>query len=243
MSASDWTTILSAVVGSHAYGLNHEESDVDRMAFGVAPTEQFHGLMPPTGSAATRVTTAPDSTTHEIGKACSLLLKCNPSVTEMLWMPEYEVITPFGELLVAIRQKFLSKRGVRNAYLGYATAQFKRLVNREDGTFSSDTRLRTAKHARHIWRLLWQAQELHTFATLTVRLNPDRVAQCRAFGETVATDREEGLELAGRMLKVTEVMMDTTDGRLPEHADTAEVELYLRQVRLHWLKSADDVPR
>lgn len=227
----DWSPLLRAVVGSHAYGLNHEGSDVDRMGFAAAPTEAFHGLKPPVGHPATRVTIAPDSTLHEIGKACALMLKCNPSVVEVLWLPDYEVLTPLAEDLLEIRDAFLHRRGVRNAYLGYATGQFKRLRNREDGTFSSDTRNRTAKHARHIWRLLIQAQELHALGSLTVRLAPYQVDLCRAFGDAVVNDPVQGLKDAELMLRVTEQMFDDIRGRLPDAPDEDKVEQYLRHVR------------
>ena len=135
---TDWIPILGGIVGSTAYGLNGPDSDVDRMTFAAAPTATFHGLHAPTGRSATRVTHEPDSVTHEIGKACALMLQCNPSVIEMLWLPDelYETSTDLGRELIEIRSAFLSRQNVRNAYMGYATQQFKRLRNREDGTFS-----------------------------------------------------------------------------------------------------------
>ncbi|MFD7300744.1 DNA polymerase beta superfamily protein, partial [Streptomyces pharetrae] len=36
--------LLSGVVGSTAYGLAHEDSDVDRLGVFAAPTESLHGL-------------------------------------------------------------------------------------------------------------------------------------------------------------------------------------------------------
>ena len=56
-----------------------------------------------------------------------------------------------------------------NAYLGYAQQQFQRLDRRGDGSFSSDTRKRTAKHARHLMRLCRQGYELYTTGRLDVR--------------------------------------------------------------------------
>ena len=77
------------------------------------------------------------------------MLKGNPTVMEICWLNEYEVMTLEGEALIAIRSSFPSAPAVRNAYLGYATQQFRRLESRGDGSFSADTRKRTAKHARH----------------------------------------------------------------------------------------------
>lgn len=230
---TDWTPILSGIVGSTAYGLAGPGSDVDRMAFAAAPTTAFHGLHAPTGKSATRVTHEPDSVTHEIGKACSLMLQCNPSVIEMLWLPVdlYESWTTLGSELIEIRSAFLSRRSVRDAYFGYATQQFKRLRNREDGTFSSDVRKRTEKHARHIWRLITQCRGLYLTGELTIRLTPAEVAFCREFGRVMATNLEEGLERAERLLAVTTMALDSVQSPLPEHPDVEAVEKYLRHAR------------
>ncbi len=95
-------TILRGIVGSTAYGLAHEGSDIDRLGMFVAPTVQFHGLHPPIGKAASRVQTSPsDYTEHEAGKYVSLLLGANPTVTELLWLPDdlYEVRLPEAEAI------------------------------------------------------------------------------------------------------------------------------------------------
>lgn len=186
------TVLLSGIVGSTAYGLDHAGSDVDRIGTYAAPTEAFHGLHPPLGKQASYVTTAPDATYHEAGKLAALLLKCNPTVTELLWLEDYEIRHELGAGLIGIRQSFLSAKAVRNAYLGYATQQMQRLVNRGDGSFSSDTRKRTAKHGRHLWRLLQQGTGLHATGHLTVRLDAASVALCREFGERIGDDADIG---------------------------------------------------
>ena len=144
---TETTIILSGIVGSKAYGLDNEDSDTDRLGIFVAPTVEFHGLYPPTP---THVWTEPDDLTlHEVGKFVRLALKCNPTIMELMWLPDglYDTVHPEGLALVAIRKKFLSARYVKDAYLGYATQQFKKLVDRGDGSFSADTRKRTEKHA------------------------------------------------------------------------------------------------
>lgn len=223
--------LLSGVVGSTAYGLAHEGSDIDRLGCYAAPTVQFHGLHPPLGKAATWVSTGPDVTFHEAGKLAALLLACNPTVTELLWLNEYETCTPLGSDLIGIRGGFLSAASVRNAYLGYATQQFRRIRNRGDGSFSADTRKRTAKHARHLWRLLYQGTELHQTGYLPVRLSPNRAASCRAFGERI----EAGdLDLAETALKDAEVVFDGR-GALPDRPDVDAAEQWLWKVRLDYL--------
>jgi hypothetical protein len=174
------------------------------------------------------VSTKPDATFHEAGKFASLALKVNPTITELLWLPDdlYEVRTRLGNDLISIRRHLLSRTAVRNAYLGYATQQFRRLENRGDGSFSADTRKRTAKHARHLLRLLTQGLELFETGTLTVRLeNPGRY---RDFGVWVASG---DLEAAQREIASAERAFDTAQTPLPERPDEATVEAWLQEVR------------
>ena len=128
----------------------------------------------------------PDATFHEAGKFAALALKVNPTITELMWLPDRTCLRsapPLGEALIGIRSAFLSRAYVNNAYLGYATQQFKRLENRGDGSFSADTRKRTAKHARHLYRLHAQGIMLWQTGRLTVRLPHGDAVLCRAFGE------------------------------------------------------------
>ncbi|GAA3292909.1 nucleotidyltransferase domain-containing protein [Streptomyces cinereospinus] len=216
--------LLSGVVGSTAYGLARAGSDVDRLGLFAAPTEDLHGLHGPKES---HVTTGPDRTLHEAAKWCRLALGGNPTVMELVWLPEelYEVRTPLGDELIGIRSSFLSARRVRDAYLGYATQQFRRLAGRGDGSFSADVRGRTAKHARHLKRLCTQGYELYATGRLTVRVDdPDGY---HAFGERVAADPSAALPLLRRF----EAAFDATPGVLPERPDERAAEAWLRRVR------------
>jgi len=222
------TVLLSGVVGSTAYGLDHEGSDIDRLGTYAAPTEAFHGLHPPLGKQASHVTTAPDATYHEAGKLVHLMLKGNPTVTELAWLDSYEVRSPLGDELIGIRHELLSAHAVRSAYLGYATQQLQRLVNRDDGSFSSDTRKRTAKHSRHLWRLIQQGTDLNSCGRLSVRLDGAQAAMCREFGEKVAAG---DLDLARAYLASAERHFDEDRSALPEQPDVAAAEAWLLRVR------------
>jgi predicted nucleotidyltransferase len=164
--------ILSGVVGSVAYGLAREGSDVDRLGVFAAPATAVAGL-DWTTSRDTTVRQAPDVTLHEARKFLTLALGCNPTVLELLWLPDalYETRTAAGEVLLDLRAALLSERRVRAAYGGYARAQAAKLASRGD-SFSSDTRGRTVKHARHLLRLLRQGRELLVTGRLTVAV-PD----------------------------------------------------------------------
>lgn len=217
--------LLSGIVGSVAYGLATENSDIDRLGLFAQPTEKILGIYPPAQSV---VTTKPDATYHEAGKFAALALKCNPTVTELLWLPGdlYEVKTELGEQLISIRKAFLSREYVRNAYLGYATQQFRRLENRGDGSFSADTRKRTAKHARHLLRLLTQGLNLYEDGELTVRL--DDPEWYRRFGEQVAAG---DIDAGKKEISAAEHAFNAHASALPEKPGFDTVQDWLLDVR------------
>ncbi len=219
------TTILRGIVGSTAYGLAHEGSDIDRLGCFVAPSESFWGLAAPER---THVTTHPDVTMHEVGKLCALALKCNPTITELLWLDSYEVRTTDGDVLIAMRSLFLSAPYVRNAHLEYATQQFRKLSNR-GGTFSSDLGKRTEKHARHLLRLLKQGFDLYSTGHLSVLLDdPERYHQ---FGRDVAQDPSLAAAAIGRY----EALFDATTSLLPDKPDADLVNAALIDIRRGYL--------
>jgi uncharacterized protein len=217
--------LLSGVVGSTAYGLAGPDSDVDRLGVFAAPTVAFHGLHAP---AETQTTSKPDNTLHEAAKYCRLALGANPTVTELMWLPDdlYEVRTELGENLIGIRAAFLSAKRVRDAYLGYATQQFRRLETRGDGSFSADTRKRTAKHARHLMRLCHQGFTLYATGLLAIRLNDP--GEFRDFGERVAGG---DIDAARALIAHYEQQFDNTTTVLPDHPDEEAVERWLLRAR------------
>lgn len=217
--------LLSGIVGSTAYGLATPDSDVDRLGIFAAPTEALLGLHAPQESV---VSNSPDKTLHEARKWSKLALGGNPTVMELVWLPDdlYEVRTPLGDELIGIRQSFLSAKRVRDAYLGYATQQFRKLESRGDGSFSADTRKRTAKHARHLARLVRQGRELYAAGHLRIRLEDPQ--WYRDFGERVAGG---DLDEARHLLAEAEVDFDNTRTPLPDRPDDDTVEKWLQAVR------------
>ncbi|RKR88805.1 hypothetical protein BDK92_3136 [Micromonospora pisi] len=217
--------LLAGIVGSTAYGLARPGSDVDRLGLFAAPTVAFHGLHPPQASI---VTTSPDRTLHEAGKWCRLALSGNPTATELVWLPDelYETRTDLGDRLVGLRTAFLAAPRVRAAYLGYAGQQFRKLESRGDGTFSADTRRRTAKHARHLARLVHQGRVLYATGRLPIRLDDPR--SFVDFGDRVAAGE---VDEARALLAEAERDFDTIRSPLPEQPDEPAVESWLLDVR------------
>jgi RNA repair pathway DNA polymerase beta family len=217
--------LLSGIVGSTAYGLATPDSDIDRLGVFAAPTARLLGLHRPDDSI---VSTRPDRTLHEAAKWCRLALQGNPTVTELVWLPEdlYEVRTELGDELIGIRAAFLTAPRVRDAYLGYAGRQFRKLEARGDGTFSADTRRRTAKHARHLARLVHQGRELYATGRLRIRL--DDPQWYHDFGERVAAG---DLEEARFQLSEAETDFANIRTPLPDRPDEDTVEKWLQRVR------------
>ena len=216
--------LLSGVVGSTAYGLAGPGSDIDRLGMFATPTTELLGLRTPPES---HVMVKPDVTFHEAGKAAQLVLAGNPTASELLWLPDdlYETRTALGEEMIALRSAFLSAKKVHDAYLGYATQQFRKLIARGDEAGSHVGRGRTAKHARHLMRLVDQGLELYASGMLTIRLaEPGRYLD---FGERVAADPQAAVPFMAR----AEERFSQVRTVLPDEPDTAAVEAWLLRVR------------
>lgn len=223
--------LLSGIVGSTAYGLAGSGSDIDRLGMFAAPTRALLGLRLPPES---HVTVKPDATFHEAGKAVRLMLAGNPTATELLWLPDalYETRTALGEEMIGLRSAFLSAKRVHDAYLGYATQQFRKLIARGDESRAESLRSRTAKHARHLMRLVDQGLELYTTGTVVIRLSdPERYL---AFGEQVAADPQ----VAVPFMALAQEHFERARTVLPIEPDTDAVEAWLLRVRRAFWESA-----
>lgn len=202
---------LVVVAGSHSYGLQHDESDLDLRGFWSAEPLAFLGIHQPKETIDVH---DPDIALQETGKFCRLALNANPTVLETLVSPYVIHSTEFGRLLCAEHRRFLSNK-VRSAYLGYANSQFERLKRREDGSFSADTRKRTVKHALHMFRLIEQGEHLVTTGELPCEVeDPDRLR------ELSALPLDEMIEVAEAEIR----RVHDLDSVLPDEPDTAWVD-------------------
>lgn len=136
--------IYRCLVGSRAYGLNEEGSDVDRRGIYLPPAELHWSLY---GVPDQIERDGADETYWEIRKFLTMALKANPNVLECLYTDEIEVCRPPADELVAERHRFLSKM-VYQTYNGYVISQFKKLE--QDLRTVGEIRW---KHAMHLIRL------------------------------------------------------------------------------------------
>jgi uncharacterized protein len=137
--------IFRCILGSHAYGLANEQSDLDRRGIYLPPADLHWSLFGVPDQLEDRET---DEVYWELRKFVTLALKANPNILECLYTPVVEYASPVAEELLAMREQFLSKL-VYQTYNGYVLSQFKRL----------EQDLRTVgeikwKHAMHLIRLL-----------------------------------------------------------------------------------------
>ena len=216
---------LAGVVGSTAYGLARAGSDVDRLGVFVAPTREVLSLRQVSETVhSAGPDQSEDVTYHEFGKYVRLAAVCNPTVLELMYLPEdlVETCTEDGHLLRTHRSAFLSERYVRSAFGGYALSQARKLEERDDGSFSSNTRKRTAKHARHCFRLLRNGYQLLTTGEMTLRVaNPE---------EYFAFDDMPVSEILARFAD-EDVRFRDAVSVLPEEADLDTVNEVLLAVR------------
>lgn len=113
------------VRGSHLYGLNTEESDIDTSGVYVCTRDELLGCF---GYRAQVTDSKHDNTWYEAGELIRLLLKSNPTVMESLFVPEDKIIGevhPLMQMIIDNREQFLTKECF-NPFFGYAKSQIEK---------------------------------------------------------------------------------------------------------------------
>jgi predicted nucleotidyltransferase len=159
------------VVGSTAYGLNREGSDVDRRGFYLPPADLEWSL----AGVPEQLETGQEEVYWEIEKFLRLALKANPNVLECLYSPLVETCTPLAQELIGMRHIFLSQYAHRT-YNPYVLSQFKKIE--QDLRNQGQVRW---KHVMHLIRLLLSGVEVlqHGFVPLRVDEYRDRLLAIR----------------------------------------------------------------
>jgi uncharacterized protein len=147
MNFEDWQPhiIYRCVVGSRAFGLSGDESDIDRRGIFLPPADLHWSLY---GVPEQVENNATQEVYWELQKFLGMALKANPNILECLYTPLVEHARPLAHELIDNRAKFLSKL-IYQTYNGYVTSQFRKL--------EQDLRARGEikwKHAMHLIRLL-----------------------------------------------------------------------------------------
>ena len=115
--------IMKTIMGSHAYGTNTPESDVDIRGVFIQPLE--HALK--YGWIEQISDEKNDITFYELGRFMQLLQGNNPNILEMIAAPKdcIKIIKPEFEVITSQKEHFLTKR-VRWTFAGYAIDQIQK---------------------------------------------------------------------------------------------------------------------
>lgn len=119
--------ILLTLGGSHAYGMDKEDSDLD--VRGVALNNKEEILLGKDFGQVVEIDT--DTTVYSFNKILQLLKSNNPNTIEILGCkPEhYLYLSDVGRELLNNRKMFLSKICI-NSFAGYASSQLRRMENK-----------------------------------------------------------------------------------------------------------------
>ncbi len=210
--------IYRCVVGSHAFGLSGDNSDVDRRGIYLPPADLHWSLY---GVPEQIENNETQEAYWELQKFLVMALKANPNILECLHTPLIEHATPLARELLGERHRFLSKL-IYQTYNGYVMSQFKKL--------EQDLRARGEikwKHAMHLMRLLLSGISALREGELRVRLDEHRDALLR-----IKRGEQPWSELNDWRLCLHKEFDETFAAtRLPERPDYAWANEFLVKAR------------
>lgn len=213
--------ILRGIGGSQAYGTAGPDSDEDRLAIYIAPVNDVLGFTDHVQSY--HQTGENDLHIHELQKFLSLVLNGNPTIMELLWLPEHEIVTRTGQKLLDNRSRLMGRDKIESAYLGYATQQLKRHGQPKPEEDAEGLRKRL-KHLKHCCRLLFQAESFIATGTLTVRLTEEQKYFIEGFSLLDLSEMEEAFESKVESIKAI-------DSPVPNSPDRGWAEIFLIETR------------
>lgn len=206
------------VVGSRAYGLDQETSDVDYRGVFLPPAElhwSLHGVPDQLECEATQ------EHYWEIQRFLVLALKANPNVLECLYTPLIEFATPLARELLDLREIFLS-RLVYQTYNGYVMSQFRKMQAdlRNQGQVKW-------KHVMHLIRLLLSGIQVLREGVVPVRIEEHREQLLAIRRGEVPWEQTE----AWRLQLHAEFDQAFAATRLPERPDYERANRFLLKAR------------
>jgi hypothetical protein len=124
LADAEKTLIFKCIAGSHAYGLNRPDSDIDtRGVFTVDPLQYWSMNSPPEQVS----DSTNDTTYYSLHRCLHLLALNNPNMLELLWMSDDCILhtSDMWQEVIKIRDAFIAKRAL-DTFAGYAVAQIKK---------------------------------------------------------------------------------------------------------------------
>lgn len=210
--------IFRCVIGSRAYGLDGEDSDIDRRGIYLPPAKLHWSLY---GVPEQLENDATQEVYWELQKFIVLALKANPNVLECLYSPIVEKATPIAQQMLDMRDAFLSKL-VFQTYSGYVASQFKKMQT----DIRNQGRVKW-KHVMHLVRILLSGIHVLREGAVSVRVGKhrDRLLEIRS-GET-----EWEVVENWRLELQTEFNSAVEHTKLPERPDYDRVNEFLVHAR------------
>jgi hypothetical protein len=219
--------IFRCVIGSRAYGLDDEESDVDRRGIYLPHADQHWSLY---GVPEQIENEATQEAYWELQKFVVLALKANPNVLECFYSPIVETATPLAQELLDMKELFLS-RLVYQTYNGYVMSQFKKMQAdiRNQGQVKW-------KHVMHLIRLLISGIKVLNVGFVPVQVGEHRDALLAIKAGEMPWDDVEAWRL--KLHTNFDLAFQQTD--LPERPDYESANSFLVKARRLALK--DELP-
>jgi predicted nucleotidyltransferase len=240
--------VMSGMCGSHVHGTfipsadKHGTDDVDVFQVIAHPKKHYLGLPYYRHSLEAFQTHGEslDIVVHELAKYVYLCAQGNPNVNTYLWLEpvEYFSITPPGDLLLAHREIFLSRR-MFVAFGGYAYAQLKKMAAGVRLGYMGEKRKQLMgeygydiKNAAHCIRLFITGIRLAKENRLVVKLageELERVLSVKRGEHTAGSVERMATELDA------EFRAARASSTLPEQVSPDAVDRLLRQaLEAHW---------
>jgi predicted nucleotidyltransferase len=210
--------IFRCVIGSRAYGLDDENSDIDRRGIYLPPADLHWSLY---GVPEQLENEATQEAYWELQKFVVLALKANPNVLECLYTPLVETATPLAEELLDMKEMFLSRLAYQT-YNGYVMSQFKKMQAdiRNQGQVKW-------KHVMHLIRLLLSGIQVLRDGFVPVQVGEQREALLAIKAGEMAWEEVEKWRLA--LHDKFNVAFEKTT--LPERPDYERANSYLIKAR------------
>jgi predicted nucleotidyltransferase len=216
--------IYRCVIGSQAYGLAGDGSDVDRRGIYLPTAEQHWSLY---GVPEQLENEATQEAYWELQKFLVLALKANPNVLECLYTPLVEKATSVAQELLAMREVFLSRIAYQT-YNGYVMSQFKKMQTdiRNHGQVKW-------KHVMHLIRLLLSGIVVLRDGFVPVRVEEHREQLLAIRRGEVPWDQVDSWRLS--LHREFNAAFEST--KLPERPDYERVNAFLVNARRRAIES------
>ena len=210
--------IYQCVIGSRAYGLSHEDSDIDRRGIYLPKAEDHWSLFGVPDQIESEST---QEAYWEYQKFLILALKANPNALECLYSPLVERLEPVAQELIENRSIFLSQL-VYQTYSGYVASQFKKLQSdlRNQGQIKW-------KHAMHLIRLMISGIEILRDQQVMVDVGEHRETLLSIRRGERTWEDVDGIRIG--LQKEFDISFSKT--RLPERPDYLKANALLVQAR------------